>query len=85
MYLTVSTHKLKEKYDKYNPVLVPNAIECDFKEPKKNEKIKVVWRGTPSHALDLELSKDVFRELNKRFDLHFFLGIFHLGHMILVE
>lgn len=70
--ITVSTYKLQELYFKYNPIIVPNAIECDFKEPEKHKDIKIAWRGTSSHALDLELSKDVFRELNKKFKLHFF-------------
>ena len=79
--ITVSTRGLADqvalRFDK-NPILLKNAIPPSLfylhQEPKpfsEDEPIKILWRGSNTHAADLFTYRDAFVN-SKRIEWHFF-------------
>ncbi len=67
-----STQFLADRLEDYSPVIIPNGVVCEYKFTDKKEDFIVSWRGSVSHRRDLDQYRDVFKELSKRFKLHFF-------------
>jgi galactitol-specific phosphotransferase system IIB component len=72
--VTVSTKKLKEKFDKINKNIhvVPNAFDDDLftLEYAKEQNKSILWRGTNSHQMDLMTYRDDILDKCKNSDYH---------------
>lgn len=70
--VTVSTKALQTKLGKYNPLLLPNGVIPEYNYFDRETDFTICWRGSHTHRVDLELYEDLFKELYKKFKLHFF-------------
>jgi hypothetical protein len=72
--VTVSTKKLKEKYNSVNKNIhvVPNAFDDDFftLDYAKEQRKSVLWRGSNSHQMDLMTYRDDILDKCKNSDYH---------------